>query len=65
VRFAEDAEKAADKALIQARAAVADAKAHVKRLEAEADEDARLAKIKQHEAHGISMSAKVLGKHGN
>jgi len=65
VKLAEQAEKAADVALLEARKAVTEARDHVRRLELEADEDARLAKLKQTEAHGISKSAKGLGKHGH
>lgn len=61
---AEAAERNADRALVQARAAVRDARADIKRLEREAAEEARLAKIKQHQAAGISKSAKHLGRHG-
>ncbi|KAH8691458.1 hypothetical protein BGW36DRAFT_388367 [Talaromyces proteolyticus] len=64
VNLAEGAERAADKALVAARQAVKDAREHVKRLEKEAAEEARLAKIKQDQAASISKRAKPLGRHG-
>jgi len=60
---AEAAEKEADRALMAARAAVKDAREHVKRLEREAAEEARLAKIKQKQAMSISKRGKALGRH--
>ena len=63
VANAEAAERDADRALIQARAAVRDARAHVKRLENEAAEEARLAKIKQKQAANLGKRAKPLGRH--
>ncbi|KAF8313486.1 hypothetical protein DL93DRAFT_2081215 [Clavulina sp. PMI_390] len=64
VKMAEQHEKAADQALVNARQAVTEAKEHARRLELEAEEDARLAKLKQKEAHGITKSTKTLGRHG-
>ncbi|KAL2416848.1 hypothetical protein ABEF95_009043 [Exophiala dermatitidis] len=63
VAQAERAEHEADRALVQARAAVRDAREHVKVLEQEAAEEARLAKIKQQNAKDISKRAKPLGRH--
>ncbi|KAF2834968.1 hypothetical protein M501DRAFT_989352 [Patellaria atrata CBS 101060] len=60
---AEAAERDADRALIQARGAVRGAREEVKRLEREAAEEARLAKIKQSQAKSISKRAKPLGRH--
>jgi len=60
---AESAERDADRALMAAKAAVRDAREHVKSLELEAKEEARLAKIKQRAAGDISKRAKPLGKH--
>ncbi|RDL35458.1 uncharacterized protein BP5553_07389 [Venustampulla echinocandica] len=65
VMSAEAAEKDADRALVQARHAVKDARDHVKRIEREAAEGARLAKLKQAQAHSISKRAKPLGRHGH
>jgi hypothetical protein len=61
VVLAETAERDADHALVAARQAVRDAREHVKRLEREAKEEARLAKIKQDQAASISKRAKPLG----
>ena len=47
---------------MQARTAVREAREHVLRLEREAAEEARLAKIKQHQAGEIGRSAKGLGR---
>ncbi|KAF7114228.1 hypothetical protein CNMCM5793_007806 [Aspergillus hiratsukae] len=60
---AESAEQAADRALRESRMAVREAKDHVKRLENEAAEEARLAKHKQSQARSISKRAKPLGRH--
>jgi len=60
---AEGMEREADKALIAARNAVKDAREQVKLLEAEAKEEARLAKIKAKAAGDISRRAKPLGRH--
>jgi len=60
---AEAAERDADRALMAARAAVRDARNHVKALELEAKEEARLAKLKQKAAGDISKRAKPLGRH--
>ncbi|KIY00714.1 uncharacterized protein Z520_03379 [Fonsecaea multimorphosa CBS 102226] len=59
---AETAEREADRALVQARAAVREARERVKILEREAEEEARLAKIKQSQAKDISKRAKPLGR---
>lgn len=59
---AEAAERDADRALMQARTAVRDARDQVKRLEREAAEEARLAKVKQTQAKNISKRAKPLGR---
>jgi hypothetical protein len=59
---AENAERDADRALIQARASVRAAREHVRQLELEAEEDARLAKIKQQQASQIGKRAKPLGR---
>ncbi|EXJ80768.1 hypothetical protein A1O3_07052 [Capronia epimyces CBS 606.96] len=63
VASAERAEHEADRALVQARAAVREARDHVKLIEHEAAEEARLAKIKQKNAKDISKRAKPLGRH--
>ncbi|MCJ1476816.1 hypothetical protein MMC13_005485 [Lambiella insularis] len=60
---AEAAEREADKALFQARAAVKDAREQVKVLEREAAEEAKLAKIKQGQAKAMHKKAKPLGRH--
>jgi len=60
---AEAAEREADKALIAARASVRAAKEECRRLELEAKEEARLAKIKQGQAASLSKRAKPLGRH--
>ncbi|KAF3902716.1 hypothetical protein AA313_de0202139 [Arthrobotrys entomopaga] len=60
---AEVAERDADRALMAARQAVKHARDHVKSLELEAKEEARLAKLKQKAAGDISRRAKPLGKH--
>ncbi|KAJ5935043.1 hypothetical protein N7454_000933 [Penicillium verhagenii] len=60
---AETAEQEADRALILSRRAVKEARDHVKRLEREASEEARLAKIKHDQAKSISKRAKPLGRH--
>ncbi|KAL1746549.1 hypothetical protein HDZ31DRAFT_62104 [Schizophyllum fasciatum] len=65
VADAETAERDADRALMQARQAVKDARDHVRFLEQEAAEDARRAKAKQAEAKVINKSAKHLGRHGH
>jgi len=60
---AETAERDADRALLAAKASVREARAEVKRLEAEAAEEARLAKIKQGQAASLSKRGKMLGRH--
>lgn len=62
VMSAEAAEREADKALVAARAAVRNAREEVKRLELEAAEEARLAKIKQGQAASLSKRGKALGR---
>jgi len=64
VASAEAAERDADRALIQARVAVKEARSHIKKLEKEAAEEARLAKIKQNQASAISRRGHTLGRHG-
>ena len=59
---AEAAERDADRALMQARNSVRDAREVVKILEMEAKEEARLAKIKQHHAKEVSKRGKGLGR---
>ncbi|KAJ5564444.1 uncharacterized protein N7503_001913 [Penicillium pulvis] len=63
VSRAETAEQQADSALIASRRAVKEARDHVKHLEREAAEDARLARIKHDQAKSISKRAKPLGRH--
>jgi hypothetical protein len=58
---AESAEREADRALMTARNAVAEAKAIVKRLEQEAAEEARLARVKQEQAAKLGQRAHPLG----
>jgi len=60
---AEEAEREADKALANAKGAVREAREHVKRLERETAEEARLAKIKQNQAKSISKRASHMGRH--
>jgi hypothetical protein len=62
VMSAEAAEREADKALVAARASVRQAREEVKRLELEAAEEARLAKIKQGQAASLSKRGKALGR---
>jgi hypothetical protein len=62
VLSAEAAEREASKALAASQKAVREAREHVKRLEREAAEEARLAKIKQKHAKSISKRAKTLGR---
>jgi hypothetical protein len=62
VMVAETAEREADRALIAARDSVREAHEHVRRLELEAEEEARRAKIKQHQARDISKRGKQLGR---
>ncbi|KAF2490851.1 hypothetical protein BU16DRAFT_585206 [Lophium mytilinum] len=63
LKLAEKAERDADEALHRAKVAVRNARDHVKRLEKEAAEEARLAKIKQKQAHVIGKRGKALGRH--
>lgn len=60
---AEAAEREADRALFAARAAVREAREHVKALEREAAEQARQAKLKQAAAKNIGKRGKALGRH--
>jgi len=64
VLSAEAAERDADRALLTARTSVREAREHVKRLEREAAEEARLAKIKQKQAGALGKRGKMLGRHG-
>ncbi|KFH45542.1 hypothetical protein ACRE_035910 [Hapsidospora chrysogenum ATCC 11550] len=64
VMGAEAAEVEADRALDAARQRVREAKEHVRRLEAEAAEDARRARIKQVQAREVSKRGQGLGRHG-
>lgn len=59
---AEAAEAEADRALGAARLRVREAREQVKMLEDEAREDARRAKIKQHQAADISKRGQGLGR---
>lgn len=61
VLTAEAAEREAEKALQHSRNMVRDAKDHVKRLEREAAEEARLARMKQKDSAAISRRAGKLG----
>jgi len=61
---AERAEVTADKALLQARGMVREAKDHVRFLEKEAAEENKRAKAKQALANVVSKSARGLGRHG-
>ncbi|KAH9895380.1 hypothetical protein F4778DRAFT_746536 [Xylariomycetidae sp. FL2044] len=63
VMTAETAEREADRALEAARLRVREARADVKRLELEAAEEARRAKIKQYHAKEVSKRGKQLGRH--
>lgn len=62
VMGAEQAEHEADRALNAARTQVREAREEVKRLELEAKEEARLAKIKQYHAAEVSKRGKQLGR---
>lgn len=62
VMQAETAERDADRALEAARIRVREARAEVKKLEVEAAEEARLAKIKQYHAREVSKRGKQLGR---
>ncbi|KAK5636437.1 hypothetical protein RRF57_012149 [Xylaria bambusicola] len=62
VMNAENAERDADRALEAARLRVREARNEVKRLELEAAEEARLAKIKQYHAKEVSKRGKHLGR---
>lgn len=62
VMSAEAAEREADRALVTARESVREARDHVRRLEIEAKEEARRAKIKQYHAREVSKRGKQLGR---
>lgn len=62
LRQAEAAERDADRALFVAKNAVREAREHVHRLEREAAEEARLAKIKQSEAKALGKKGRALGR---
>ncbi len=62
VMGAEQAESEADRALASARVRVREAREEVKRLEIEAAEEARRAKIKQYHAREVSKRGKQLGR---
>jgi hypothetical protein len=62
VMTAEAAERDADRALVAARASVREAREHVRKLELEAQEEARRAKIKQFHAREVSKRGKQLGR---
>ncbi|KAJ6508116.1 hypothetical protein DFH09DRAFT_1334411 [Mycena vulgaris] len=64
VTSAENAEAEADRALLQARAMVREAKDHVRFLEREAAAEAKRAKAKQAVSNDVSKSASGLGRHG-
>ncbi|KAK3695777.1 hypothetical protein B0T22DRAFT_116280 [Podospora appendiculata] len=64
VMSAEAAERDADRALLAARESVRQAREHVRRLELEAQEEARRAKIKQYHAREVSKRGQQLGRHG-
>ncbi|KAK8043367.1 hypothetical protein PG993_005797 [Apiospora rasikravindrae] len=64
VMGAEAAEIEADRALNAARTQVREAREEVKRLELEAKEEARRAKVKQFHAAEVSKRGKQLGRHG-
>lgn len=59
---ARGAESQADKALDEARHRVREARDLAARAEAEAAEDARRAKVKQHQARDVTKKGKVLGR---
>ncbi len=61
---AEAAERNADRALVAARASVKNAREHVRVIEREAAEEARLAKIKQEQVAEVGRRAAPLGRHG-
>ncbi|CAI6338344.1 unnamed protein product [Periconia digitata] len=62
VLTAEAAEREADRALFAAKAAVREARDHVRRLELEAAEEAKRAKLKQSQAKAIGKRGKALGR---
>ncbi|KAJ7497769.1 hypothetical protein FB451DRAFT_1121511 [Mycena latifolia] len=64
VTSAEQAEAEADRALLQARAMVREAKDHVRFLEREAAAEAKRAQAKQAVSNDVSKSASGLGRHG-
>lgn len=62
VTAAEQAERDADIALQQARLSVRDARDHVNRLVAEAEAEAKAARLKQGQAQDLGRRAKPLGR---
>ncbi|KAH8730263.1 hypothetical protein GQ44DRAFT_579446, partial [Phaeosphaeriaceae sp. PMI808] len=62
LKSAELAEREADRALYAAKHAVKEAREHVHRLEKEAAEEARLAKLKQSEAKALGKKGRALGR---
>lgn len=62
VMGAEEAEIQADRALEQARLRVREAREHMKRVEMEAAEEARRAKLKQQHAKEVTKRGKGLGR---
>lgn len=62
VATAEAREKEADRALMHARVAVREAREHIRLLEKEAAEQARLAKVKQQQAKSLSKKGGLLGR---
>ena len=65
VMGAEMAERDADRALMAARESVRGAHEEVRRLELEAQEESRRAKIKQHHAKEVPKRGKQLGRFGH
>lgn len=62
VPAAEQAEKGADIALQQTRLSARDAREHVHRLVAEAEAEAKAARLKQGQAHNLDSRAKPVGR---
>lgn len=62
VLAAEQAEKDADIALQQTRLSVRDAREHVHRLVAEAEAEAKAARLKQGQAQNLDRRAKPVGR---
>ncbi|BGP12985.1 hypothetical protein JCM10213_006623 [Rhodosporidiobolus nylandii] len=63
LKAAQEAEKAADAALIRSRNAVKDARAEIVALEREAEMEARAAREKQKAAKGLKSEGNKLGRH--